>query len=101
MGYRSDFHLTVDPPLNVASDLNEITDYRWSSDLTLYEAKWYDAEPNMEALSKRFPDHKFTVHVFGEDGAQWIIDAYNGLTDTRYGVMTFPPRTLWEEPKHG
>lgn len=104
MGYCSDFRLTIVEGEIDTRDLRNIlvqqTGYTgWSipyeSQLELDYAKWYDYQHDMTRISLKYPEAKFELHCIGEDGQQWILDVFNGNTDSRTGVMTFPDRTLF------
>lgn len=104
MGYYSDYRLQFDNQdthvkVGVRNALLEISGYTgWyyeHDQLTLNEAKWYDHQMNMIALSTIFPDLKFELHVTGEDGQQWLVYALNGGLQVCDGEMVFPPCSLW------
>lgn len=105
MGYRSDYNLSIEGSLlpvdtaQIHKSLEEIAGYKWEmwdeAELSLHDAKWYEHAEDMAKLSEAYPDVWFELHVKGEDSEEWVVDALNGLTDTRHGEMQFPPRTLW------
>jgi hypothetical protein len=103
MGYRSDYDLdlegiTREQQKEIRAQIERISEYRFTFEhglLSLTDAKWYTHRADMQHLSELFPDAKFSLCVTGEDGHQWIVDAYQGQTDQRDGTMVFPKRTLW------
>lgn len=104
MGYYSDYNLDIVDGDLTAEQLKpvivELSGYTgwWIEDdnsLSLYEAKWYDYADHMRKLSNKFPNVKFELMCEGEDGRRWIIDAFNGDTDYREGIVVYAERTLW------
>lgn len=71
MGYYTDYKITqsgeyVDEN-SLEEELNNITGYGWGSDLSLYDAKWYDFDKDMKAFSKLHPNTIFQLDGEGEE----------------------------------
>ena len=107
MGNRADFMITIHDPHHrdlsgeIAATLSEISGYMWHDErgvVARYDAKWPESDRDFAALSREFPDAKLSLCIspHSED-TDVIVDAYQGKTDVRAGVMTFPARTLWDD----
>lgn len=111
MGYDSDFDLNWAGPADTAeailtrlADLSGYERSAWegfqhdgakSAYVGLPSARWYAHAENLAQLSSEFPEARFELHCAGEDGAQWIVYALGGITETCPGRVEFDPVTLW------
>lgn len=72
MGYYTDFKVNLSKPNGeVKYKLKEIAEYTFEiksdTELSLFDAKWYDYEKDMLELSSQFPDILFKVTGSGEE----------------------------------
>ncbi len=101
MGYYTDFKLTMDAPGSAADladtiveDLTGVSAYPWEchddKTLILDDAKWYNHEQDMRALSKLYPEALFTLSACGEEnGDIWKAYFKNGKMQHCTAIITF------------
>ena len=93
MGYQTNFELSVDADIHEAVEaaILEVSGYRFECG-TLYEAKWYDHDEDMRAVSRRFPDRLITMYGQGEDHDDlWYAYFKNGKMQHCQAKITFDP----------
>lgn len=104
MGYYTRFNLSFEAPGNdewqIQEDLQKLleiqTDYKFNSDLSLDDAKWYHWESDMIEISKQLPTIKFSLEGDGEEqGDHWKAYFYNGKKQISKAIVTFEPCKLW------
>lgn len=100
MGYHTYYRLEVDCSSNTGNLI--IADLRESNDDAYYAiseeghptdpAKWYDAEVDLLAFSKKYPDVLFTLSGEGDDPDDlWVKYFKNGKVQTSYAKITYEP----------
>jgi hypothetical protein len=74
MGYATNYDIEADQQIPEFDALmTQISEYRGWRDGQLHEAKWYDHEDHMRALSKQHPSILFTLRGEGEEsGDIWV-----------------------------
>ena len=97
MGYCTDYKLSVDPHLDLEDELKDMTGYTFHlvDNLVLYYdldySKWYSYHIDMQILSKRYPDHLFTLEGVGEDhGDIWRNYYKDGVSQEHTAKIVFP-----------
>ena len=97
MGYYTDFKVSSKDilPKEYQQQLEEISSYNFHDDgneLLLLEAKWYDHDTHMAALSLLYPNVLFSVEGEGEEsGDLWKAYYKNGKSQTCEAIITFEP----------
>ena len=96
MGYYTNFNLRHDNDAieaeTLATELSEISGYRWEDDLALSSVKWYDWQKDMKKLSASHMGTLFTLKGEGEDsGDQWVAYVKSGKMQVVNAVITFAP----------
>lgn len=110
MGYYTDYEIGIEKHnslIDVTDDefvetivnrLNEISDYVFDDDLTLYGAKWYDWEEHIKKLSSEFPSVLFIVDGVGEEnGDVWrgyFTDGKSQIEKARIQFLPFDESKL-------
>lgn len=62
------------------------------------ESKWYEAEDDMAALSKAFPDFTFVLEGRGEERPDWWVGTWeNGKGSVHYAKIIEPECPIWYE----
>ena len=92
MGYYTYFTLDVTPdtPEQLPALFEQITDYSFSN-IGNDSIKWYDVDSNMCDISRRFPNHIFTLHGNGKDfDDKWQAVYVNGQFSKVYAELIFP-----------
>lgn len=95
MGYYSDFSVETDGGQDVLDALAEKSGYSDVRDGYLHNAKWYEVEENLAAVSDAFPGAKITIWCEGEDGERWALYALGGKVKNCRAIVTYEPNDLW------
>lgn len=101
MGYTSDWTIIVDPidfREDFLEELEEASGYGWD-DNRLYDSKWYDADKDLEKVSKSFEYAFITCEQVGEDGDRSMRYVHNGFVADVSARITYPAPDWWEEEK--
>jgi len=89
MGYYTDFDISKNSE-EVQEAIEEQSGYTFYSGHL--NAKWYNCEADVRAVSKRFPDQLITVSGVGEEqGDMWVLYAKDGKIQTAKASITFEP----------
>lgn len=97
MGYYTDYNLEVsrvkgeDEARLIERIKDELGMETWG--MSWYaNAKWYDHEKDMKALSSEFPEVLFTLEGRGEEWDDaWVKYFLGGKMQVCYAEITFPP----------
>lgn len=103
MGYRTDYTLKVrDKNFNsistnelrkIADELKEFTNYSFenSNIISLYDAKWYNAQSDMKEFSKNYPNYIFCLYGNGEEEDDiWVHYFKNGKSTGADAEIIYP-----------
>ncbi len=96
MGYYTNYEISCDQgnigEYNAAAEIESLS---WTFDggeSARGNSKWYDYEPDMEALSRLFPGVLFTLKGEGEEsGDIWELRAKGGTIQKRRAEVVIPP----------
>ena len=112
MGYYANFEIeiqNIDKVENIGESVEELcpdlvdciqdyggdAEYEVKSGFVAFNAKWYEREDEMKALSERYPELNIRVYGEGEDGVRWVEYYKGGKFEEKEVKIVFEETTLW------
>lgn len=112
MGYYIDFELeiqNVDNVENLGESVKELcpklveciedyggdAEYEVKSGFVAFNAKWYERENELIALSERYPELNITLFCKGEDDEMWLEFYKGGEFEEGTVTLKYSETTLW------